>query len=280
MSTIEPFTAAGSANEVIRGYVNRPEGPGPFPVVLLAHGFKGFADYGFLPRLADRLAEGQLATVRFSFSHCGIEDDPSRFTRPDLFEQDTFGHQVTDILALIQAAQTAALPGGEQLDGQRIGIVGHSRGGVSAILATGRTRALRAIVTLATPDRTLDEATREQLRQTGRVRSPSGRTGDELFMGRALVDDIDAAGEAYDLPRLLGRYHGAFLAVHCRGDDTVDAAASDRLADAHTTGPTDRLILNNGNHTFGFRHGQPGTTGTLETAAARVTAFLRRHLQA
>lgn len=278
-TSIERFRLPGAEGQTVRGYVHVPEATVRAPAVLLAHGFKGFADYGFLPLTTERLAEAGLAVVRFSFSHCGIEEDPNRFTRPDLFEADTFAHQVADVLALLRALQDGRLPHADRLDASRVGMVGHSRGGVTAILATGATSALRAVVTLASPDRTLhDETTRNTLRALGRMESPSSRTGDMLYIGRALIDDIDTAGEKYDLFRRLEQYPGAYLAVHCTCDATVPSEMASRLAAAHRHGPTELLLIDGGSHTFGFQHGQRDSTPQLDRMTERVAAFLREHL--
>ena len=276
---VSTFQLPGARGETIRGCVHVPTGQERVPVILLAHGFKGCADYGFLPRTAEHLAGAGLAVVRFSFSHCGIAENPDSFDRPDLFEADTFGHQVSDVLALIEAVRSGRLPAAERLDGQRIAMVGHSRGGVTAVLATGATDALGALVTLASPDRTLHDPTMwQQLRALGRVSSPSSRTGQQLFVGRAVIDDIDAAGDRYDMTALLGRYAGPLLVAHCEDDLTVPVVAAERLAEAHTAGPTELLKLPGGSHTFDFAHGQEGSTEALETVLAKVTKFLVDHL--
>ncbi len=277
--SISTFQLAGAAGETIRGYVHTPAGDEKLPVALLAHGFKGFAGYGFLPLMADRLAEAGSVVVRFSFSHCGVADNPDSFDRADLFEHDTYAKQVADVLALIAAVRGGSLPDADRFDTGRMAMVGHSRGGVTTVLATGSTEAFGAIVTLASPDTTLhDPAMAEAIRAAGRVLSPSSRTGQDLYIGREVVDDIDRAGEAYDLHKLLGRFDKPYMAVHCEGDQTVAFACSERLAAAHTAGPSELLIVPAGGHTFDFAHGQPGSTPALDLVVERVVAFLNRHL--
>jgi len=275
----ESFELPGAAGETIRGYVHTPVGQGRLPVVLLAHGFKGFADYGFLPLLADRMAAAGFAVVRFNFSHCGITEDPATFDRPDLFERDTYGNQIDDTLALVAAIHDGALPMAARMDGERVGMVGHSRGGVTAILATGATDALRVVVTLAAPDCPLhDGQMRALILAQGRVASPSGRTGEMLYVGRPFIEDIDAAGDRYDLLKLLASFPRPFMAAHGQADETVSFQAAERLAAAHTTGPTERVIVPGAGHTFDFKHGQSGSTPALDAVAAKVIAFLAEHL--
>ena len=104
------FEIPGAEGETVRGNVHLPlddaHGPdGPLPLVLALHGFKGYKDYGFFPYLTQRLADIGVVAVRFNFSHSGIDDDPSTFGRPDLFERDAWSKQLADVQAVVAAAE-------------------------------------------------------------------------------------------------------------------------------------------------------------------------------
>ena len=103
-------------------------------VIVLAHGFKGYKDYGMFPRIAQTFAAHGFIAHRFNFSHSGMTNDIETFARPDLFEQDTWNKQVHDYRAVI-----AAVDGG-MIDGQGLPLTmfGHSRGGATALLTAGR----------------------------------------------------------------------------------------------------------------------------------------------
>ncbi|GAB4202271.1 MAG: alpha/beta fold hydrolase [Roseiflexaceae bacterium] len=102
----------------ITGMLNRPAGEGPFPVVLLSHGYYPLDVYqtGNGTRLAaDYLAERGFLTLSPDFrSHAGSDDAPNLFRA---------GH-VIDLLNLIPLAQRlpSAQPG-------KVGLWGHSNGG-------------------------------------------------------------------------------------------------------------------------------------------------------
>jgi len=68
------FTLVSRLGEPIRGDLRRPEGPGPHPVVVACHGFKGFKDWGFHPWLGEHLADAGLAAVHFDFSRNGVKE--------------------------------------------------------------------------------------------------------------------------------------------------------------------------------------------------------------
>ena len=102
----------------ITGMLNRPHGNGPFPVVILNHGYYPLDVYqtGNGSRLAaDYLARRGFLTIAPDFrSHAGSDDAPNLFRA---------GH-VIDVLNLIPLAQQLpeAQPG-------KIGMWGHSNGG-------------------------------------------------------------------------------------------------------------------------------------------------------
>ncbi|MBZ0267995.1 alpha/beta hydrolase, partial [bacterium] len=55
------WTIRNADGEAVRCDVRVPEGPGPFPAVIVLHGFKGFKDWGMFPPTARRLAEQGVA---------------------------------------------------------------------------------------------------------------------------------------------------------------------------------------------------------------------------
>jgi hypothetical protein len=83
------WSIEGSEGEPIIGNAHLPEAP-PGGVVLVAHGFKGYKDYGMFPRIAESLANRGFIAHRFNFSHSGMTGAIETFERPDLFERDTW----------------------------------------------------------------------------------------------------------------------------------------------------------------------------------------------
>ena len=246
------FSIPGSNEQPILGSTHTPtassEGGPDAPlkgVVLIAHGHKGYKDYGFLPSLAQALADRGYVAHRFNFSHSGMTEQTDTFARPDLFEQDTWMRQVHDLIVLHQAATVGQLPGTPA--GLPITWFGHSRGGTTCLLAAAKLSREGldipyAVVTAAAPAECnrLSEGDQQTLLDEGRLLNPSARTGQDLFTGKAWLQEILDDPEAHD-PLVGAELRNQRLTiVHGTADDTVPLEHSQRLNHA---APGSRLLL-------------------------------------
>ncbi len=114
---------------LISGIMNIPKGEGPFPLVVLAHGFISPTVYTQgrgLKREQDYLARQGFAVLHTDYrGHAG--SDPS----PDVREVYDAGLEYSmDVVNAVNAVRAADLP---QVDARRVGILGHSLGGGVAL---------------------------------------------------------------------------------------------------------------------------------------------------
>ncbi len=122
--------------------VARPSGPGPFPVVVVLHGTHGFAQE--YVQWAEDLARGGFLAVAacwFSGGSGGGSQVVTPIPCPEIppLKRDSYPEAVQYISAIVKAART--LPGARA---DRLGIVGHSRGGgetLQYLLAIGDVQA-------------------------------------------------------------------------------------------------------------------------------------------
>ncbi len=207
-------------------------------MVLFAHGFKGYKDYGFIPVLGDRLAQAGCLVHRFNFSHSGMGEGIETFEHPELFEEDTWNKQVEDLTILMQAVREGKLP--ETPTNLPIVLLGHSRGGVSCLLAAGRIfrdglePTPAAVCTMSTPHEacSLGPGDQQALLAEGRLRSPSSRTGQNLYVGQGWLREQLEQPEEHDVVELCGYITCPVLTVHGTLDPTVPYSSADRLAGA------------------------------------------------
>lgn len=125
---IEAVVNIDHMGQNIVGTLATPDGEGPFPIVLLFHGFTGARDElpvvnteddSMYRRAARHLAERGYASLRIDFRGSGESDGD--------WEDTTFSGQISDALAALEYAS-----GLEGVDGGRVGLLGLSQGGLVA----------------------------------------------------------------------------------------------------------------------------------------------------
>ncbi len=255
---------------MILGNTHRPLGPAR-GTVILAHGFKGYKDYGFIPLLASHLARRGWIAHRFNFSHSGMTNETDTFARCDLFALDTWNRQVDDLIAVMRAIHDGRLAGQDL----PIVLLGHSRGGVTVLLTAGRIDCRgdvpqpRGIITIAAPSSTCRLAERERalMREQGYLDSPSSRTGQMLRIGRQWLDEIEADPESHDVLALAQRISAPQLILHGVKDATVGIHDARELASAVGRRATFVELLE-GNHVL-------NTPNPADSAAAPSESLLQ-----
>lgn len=233
----------------ILGDTHTPEQGPPVACVLLIHGFKGYKDYGFIPMLARDLCERGMLVHRFNFSTSGMTNDTETFARPDLFEMNTWGRQVEDVVRVVGAIGKGEIAG----KGLDRFLIGHSRGGATALLAAGRHHAklgLTGVVTLSSVDRCNSMPPQEQdlMLQRGYTVTTSSRTGQELRIdANWLVEQLDHPQD-HDVLAQTAHASKAGIAVcviHGDDDESVDLEQGRAIAQA---AHTPLIVLAGGDH--------------------------------
>lgn len=248
---VNEWTIQGVEGLAILGNTHMPN-EDPRGVIVIAHGFKGYKDYGMFPCIAQEAANAGLIAHRFNFSHSGMTNNTDTFEQPELFERDTWNKQVDDLRSVITAIESDGIAGA----GLPIVLFGHSRGGVSVLLFAGRTADDASIpkpagvVTAAAPDRCNNLTKDEQrlLLEQGYLESPSNRTGQTLRVGKAfLQEQIDQPAQ-YDLLAIVSCIRCPVLAIHGSDDPTVPAECAAALERAASNSRT--VVIDGADHVF------------------------------
>src|ERR1700743_3059813 len=103
------------------------------PLVIFAHGFKGFKDWGAHHLVANYFAEHGFRFLKFNFSHNGTTtDSPLDFADLIAFADNTFSIELEDLKAIIDfACGGSAMPAANG-----VYLIGHSMGGGISIIKT------------------------------------------------------------------------------------------------------------------------------------------------
>jgi len=273
------FTVTTARGDVVHGDVRYREDGHIKPVVVFCHGFKGFKDWGPFPTWGRRLAEAGFVSILFNFSHNGVApDEPTAFTELDKFAENTFTRELDDLDAVLDAVTEGHLAG-MPIDTERIGLMGHSRGGGTAILKTARDRRVRALVTWSAVSGFLERFTEEQIEDWeahGYTTVVNSRTGQEMRLNRVLYDDARAHRDALDVQAAARDIDGPWLIVHARDDEAVPFAEAETL---HAANPDAELVEAQGGHTFGGGHPFDGDVpASLNAVWERTIYFFETHL--
>jgi len=125
----------------IFGILHLPEGAGKHPVVIMSHGYSNdrIGPWPYLFVLTARLlAENGIAVIRFDFRGSGDSEGK--------FENQNLDTQLEDLVEIISYAKDL-----ESIDPDKIGLLGHSRGGAISFITASQDSSIRTLVTWAAP---------------------------------------------------------------------------------------------------------------------------------
>ena len=277
----DSFALESATGEVIHGDLRYRQDVREAPAVLIMHGFKGFKDWGFFPDISARLAESGYVAVTFNFSKNGIGSDFRNFTELDKFAENTISQEIEDARRVLQAVKTGEI-GKKAIDPERIGLLGHSRGGGIGILtAVDHPDDVLCLVTWATVAHFF-RFTPEQIdqwRKQGYIEVENVRTKQMMRLNKTFLDDLEANRERFDLLKAVERLEVPSLFIHGSEDTTVPASESEQLYE-HCGAVSKRLeIIEGASHTFGIQHPMAQSTNAYEIVADLTENWLDSYLQ-
>lgn len=238
------------------------------PAIVICHGFKGFKDWGFFPPAADRLARAGFTAVTFNFSGSGVGADGESFSELERWGRQTVTGDLADLATVMDHVAAAGAPW--------IGLLGHSRGGGTAVLHAARDTRVRALVTWAAVSRYRwwSEAEAAEWRRDGRLDVVNLRTGEVLPLHRDLLEDVEA-GEtgALDVVVAASRLRVPWLIVHGDSDESVPLDHGRRLERAGAAGGARLRLVAGAGHTFGVRHPWAGSSAAFDGVLEETVSF-------
>ena len=214
----------------IYGELYLPAGEGPFPAVIMAHGFGGHCAHN--RPYAEVFAQNGIAAYIFDFIGGGndIQSDG----------------ETTEMSVLTEAADMAVVLEGlaamEQIDSQNIFLAGQSQGGfVASYIAGTQPERVRGLVAIF-PAYVLQDDARK--RMEGRE-LPETEEIMGLLLGRIYAEDA----MSFDIYDVIKNYPGPVLLIHGTADQLVPIEYSRRAVEVF---PAAELVeLEGAGHGFG-----------------------------
>ncbi|MFH0793916.1 MAG: alpha/beta fold hydrolase [bacterium] len=272
----------GSDGQIIRADVHGPDQtPKNLPIVVICHGFKGFKEWGFFPWVAEELGRRGFAAVRFDFSHNGVGDNAETFERLDLFAKNTYSRELEDLDKVLGWVRGPLRRRIANCDPERVGLLGHSRGGGIVVVRALEDSGIRAVATWAGISNFERDylATKDQWELLGQIEIFNSRTGQRMPIDLDLIGDIESNRERFALKQRLSSLHCPYLIVHGEKDESVgvdEAHLLGQYAPSHLV--TTHIVADTG-HTFDCVHPFKGSTPALHEAIGVTAEFFKRHLK-
>jgi uncharacterized protein len=237
-----------------------PDGDGPFPAVLMLHGFGSSRDEvgGMYASAAAALSTAGIASLRIDFRGFGKSDGDTGAHTVDRQNED----------AAIGLAALQAMAG---VDPGRIGLLGFSFGGGAAIeLAAANPDAVTSVVTWSS----VGDYDTDFLQSMGQPvfdrAAAEGIVGLDLgWRTIALKQDFFASLAAHDILGALAGYGGPFLTI--AGAEDYYAMYSDLMVAASTADDTEALVIEGADHIYNVF--DPATSTAAQVIETTVTRF-------
>jgi pimeloyl-ACP methyl ester carboxylesterase len=222
------------------------------PLVIFAHGIRGFKDWGAHSLVAQHFAENGFRFLKFNFSHNGTTaDNPTEFTDLIAFSDNTFSFELEDLQLVIDfACGGSAIPRVHS-----VYLIGHSLGGGISIVKTAEDKRIKKLVTMAAISNFHNlwpKEAEKQWRLQGVMYLKNSRTGQNMPYKSSLLLDLDLNSVRLDIPLKASEIKQPWLIIHGDADTSVPLSHAEQL---HAAQPNaDFLIIPGADHTFNASH--------------------------
>ncbi|MEO6405991.1 MAG: alpha/beta fold hydrolase [Ferruginibacter sp.] len=271
----------GSFGKTISLDISFLEADKKMPVVVYAHGFNGFKDWGNFDLVARQFAMQGFVFVKFNFSHNGTSPSiPQEFVDLDAFGNNNYSKQLEDLEQVINWVCDPQNIYQTYLDPNNVFLIGHSMGAGIAMLHTAKDKRIKKLISWAgiseckTPWGSWPADKMQEWKQAGVQYYLNGRTKQQMPLYYQLYEDyiqneqtlnIENAIKEIDIPILI-----------CHG--TLDIAVPiEKAFELKRWQPAAKLFTIESDHVFGRSH--PWNDDKLPPAMEAVVEVSLRFLK-
>lgn len=256
----------------------------PKPILIYAHGFNGFKDWGGFDLLAAQAADAGFFFVKFNFSHNGTSAEfPEEFCDLEAYAENNYTKELDDLKAVVDWVY-AKNDYNDELDANRIGLIGHSMGGGIAIIYSAEDRRIKALTTwaaiskCATPWTSWPESQLTDWRESGVAYVLNSRTQQQMPLNYQLYENYVENERRLDIPAAIARLKIPVLICHGTDDTSVPFSSAKSL---HAALHGSELFVIQSDHVFGRKHPwtEPEPPHAMQQVMDKTIEFFARTIK-
>lgn len=285
MKIIKDIPVKGSNDRLMGTDIFFNEANTHAPLVIYIHGFNGFKDWANFDLIAIEFAKAGYCFIKMNLSHNGTTlDTPNDFSDLEAFGQNNYSKELFDVQQIINWACDPLNPYAENIDTNRIALLGHSRGGGIAILKAFTDHRVKALITWAsiaeckTPWGTMPQQKMDQWKNDGVMYYSNKRTKQQLPLYYQLFEDYMLHEDELNIQKAIARLTIPVLICHGTQDPAVPYS---KALDLRRWQSNAILFTVQSDHVFGRTH--PWTDAILPEATQAVVNrsidFLHQNFQ-
>ena len=248
-------------NIVIEGRHNKPivldygfiEDGKPKPIVIFAHGFKGFKDWGHFNKVMEHFIANHFAFVKFNFSHNGgTVEQPIDFPDLEAFGNNNFTKELDDLKTVIDWVENQSV---KEFHNKEIYLIGHSRGGGISIIASNEDNRIKKLITWAAVSDLTNRFSQQELdywKKEGVIYVENSRTNQQMPMYYQIAEDTLNNMERFSIEKAANNMVIPHLIIHGTDDNTVSENEARTIWQWNKN--AELYIIKGANHSFGAVH--------------------------
>jgi len=251
------------------------------PVVIYAHGFNGFKDWGSFDLIAEEFAAAGFALVKFNFSHNGTTpEQPEEFADLEAFGNNNYTKQLQDLKIVVDWVCNESNPYKNHFDKNNIYLTGHSMGGGIAILFAAEDVRIKKLVTWAsiaeckTPWGGWAKEKMKEWLLNGVQYHTNTRTNQQMPLYYQLYMNYENNRERLDIEKAIQKLSIPILICHGTNDIAVPVEKAYLLKEWQ---PGAELFTVDSNHVFDRAHPweKPYLPEAMDTVLQKTISFLK-----
>jgi len=226
------------------------------PVVVFAHGFKGFKDWGHFNMLMEHFIANECVFVKFNFSHNGgTVEQPVDFPDLEAFGNNNYTKELSDITTVIDWVESNPLIPSDEVDVDQVYLIGHSRAGGVSVIAANEDARIKKLICWAPISDLVNRFDVHQLadwKKEGVMYMPNVRTGQQMPLYYQMVENTLINKDRFSIEKAAKEISIPHLIIHGSLDEAVNISEGMSIHKWNTD--SEMLVVDGANHTFGAFH--------------------------